>query len=339
MRATTIGLDIAKSVFQVHGVDANGAVVIRKQLSRAQMLPFFKKQRACLIGIESCSTSHFWARALIALGHQVKLLPTQYVKPYVKRSKSDSADAEAICEAVTRPSMRFVPIKTKEAQSLSLLHRMRSQLISQRVALMGALRSGLAELGIVAAPGAAGEAVLLKIVSAEGDEIPESVKMAFVAMADVVRSCKAQLATIDRKIAEVAKRDDTCARLETIPGVGRITSSMVVAVAGDFSRFTSARHFAAWLGLTPRQNTSGGNIKLGHITKAGDKTLRSLFVMGSLTIVREAKARPEKALRWLVSLLERRPRLVAAVAMANKVARIVWALMVRGGTYRSMPVA
>jgi transposase len=336
MRPVVIGLDIAKSVFQVHGVTAGNKVVVKKRLARSELIPFFEKQDPCLVGIEACGTSNYWARELRALGHDVKLIPTQYVKPYVKRSKTDAADAAAICEAVTRPDIRPVPIKTPEAQAIGLLHRTRLQLIGQRIVLMGHLRSGLAEFGTIVPPGKGGESALLRLASA-GEGIPDLLKPAYKALTETIRACLAQVDSLDREIAELAKRDDLCKRLQTIPGFGPVISSMLVASAGDFSRFRSGRHFAAWLGLTPRQNSSGETIKLGRITKAGDKTLRSLLVMGSITAIRQAKREPEK-FPWLTALLKRRPALVAAVAMANKLARVAWAIAVRGGTYRVSPV-
>jgi transposase len=332
MRPTVIGLDIAKSVFQAHGVNAKGAVIIRKRLTRVEVKPFFRDLRPSLIGIEACGTSNYWARELSALGHNVKLVPTQYVKPYVKRSKTDALDAEAICEAVARPNMRFVPIKTPEAQAIGLLHGARSQLIDQRVNLMGSLRSGLAEFGIIAPRRRGGEAALLNVAAA-GEEVPEVLKAAYKALSEAIRACMAQVAEIDLQIASIAKRNEVCARLRTIPGFGPVISTMLFASAGDFSRFRSARHFAAWLGLTPRQNSSGEAVKLGRITKAGDKTMRSLLVMGAITVIRRVRIDPKK-LPWLAALLKRRPALVAAVAMANKMARIAWAIAVHGGTYR-----
>jgi transposase len=335
MRPTIIGLDIAKSVFQVHGVDAKGKVALRKRLKRIELKAFFQRQPRCLIGIEACGTSNFWARELQALGHEVKLIPTQYVKPYVKRSKTDAADAEAICEAVARPNMRFVPIKTPEAQALALLHRTRSLLVGQHVTSMGSLRSGLAEIGIIASRGREGETVLLQIAST-GEKIPGLLKAAYKILTDSIRACMTRIAVLDRKIAEIAKRDDVCARLRTIPGIGPVSSSMIVALGGDLSRFASGRHFASWLGLTPRQNSSGETVRLGRISKAGDKALRSLLVFGAMTVIKQARRSPKKH-GWLASLLERRPALVAAVAWANKAARIAWAIVVRGGTYRAAP--
>ncbi len=333
MRPKIIGLDIAKSVFQVHGVNVKGKVVFRQRLKRIEVRAFFQRQPRCLIGIEACGTSNYWARELLALGHEVKLIPTQYVRPYVKRSKTDAADAEAICEAVTRPNMRFVPVKTPEAQALALLHRTRSLLVSQHVTMMGSLRSGLAEMGIVASPGREGEKSLLRIASSS-EEVPDFLKAAYKVLTESIRACLSRVAVLDRKIADLAKRDDVCARLRTIPGIGPVSSSMIVALGGDLSRFASCRHFASWLGLTPRQNSSGETVRLGRISKAGDKALRSLLVLGAMTVIKQARINPKRH-QWLASLLKRRPALVAAVAWANKAARIAWSIAVRGGTYRA----
>jgi len=335
MQVQTIGLDLAKSVFQVHGVNSQGEVVMRERLARSKVIGFFRKLDPCLIGIEACSSGHYWGRELARLGHQVKLMPAQYVRPYVKRAKTDSADAEAICEAVARPNMRFVPIKTREIQALNLLHSARSQLVNQRNALINCLRSGLAEFGIVVPAGMAGTTLLLNRATADNTRIPKPARAALLTIVEAIRSCGTQLKTLNLELAEVAERDDTCARLATIPGVGPVTASTIIAVCGDLSRFSSGRQFAAWLGLTPRQHSSGGTVRLGRITKAGNKTLRRLLVVGASGQIRWARPNPERASPWLLSLLERRPPLVAAVALANKTARIVWALMVRGGTYRA----
>ncbi|MEJ0024936.1 MAG: IS110 family transposase [Rhizomicrobium sp.] len=334
MQVSTIGLDIAKSVFQVHGVDGAGAVVVRQRLARSRVLAFFERLPPCLIGIEACGTAHHWARQLTALGHEVRLMPAHYVKPYVKRQKNDAADAEAICEAVTRPTMRFVPIKTPQAQALALVHRVRTQLVGQRTAMLNALRAGLAEFGIVSAQGQRGANEILKIAQAGDARIPELARDVYAMMAAAIRAVEARLVGLDRKIAADTETNEACKRLRTIPGVGPITASTVTALAGDVSRFASGRDFAAWVGLTPKQDSSGGKTRLGRITKAGDRTLRTLFVMGAFAMIRRARTDPEKASPWLLSLLGRRPALVAAVALANKMARIVWAILVKGGTYR-----
>ena len=339
MQVTTIGLDIAKLVFQVHGVDTAGKVVIRTRLSRGQVRRFFEQLAPCLIGIEACATAHYRARELRAFGHEVRLMPAHYVKPYVKRSKNDAADAEAICEAVTRPTMRFVPVKTPEAQALALIHRIRTQLVGQRTAMLNALRAGLAEFGVITAQGLRGATEILRIAAAGDERIPAFIRGVYTMMADAIRTVEFRLGDLDRQIAASAKGDDTCKRLSTIPGVGPVTSSTIVALAGDVSRFASGRDFAAWIGLTPRQNSTGGKTRLGRITKAGDQTLRTLFVLGAFAIIKRARINPAKASPWLVALLSRRPALVSAVALANKMARIVWALLTRGGSYRAPAIA
>lgn len=339
MQVTTVGLDIAKLVFQVHGVDAEGNVVIRRRLSRGQVRRFFEELSPCLVGIEACGTAHYWARELRALGHDVRLMPAHYVKPYVKRQKNDAADAEAICEAVTRPSMRFVPVKTPQAQALALIHRIRTQFVGQRTAMLNALRAGLAEFGIIAAQGLRGATELLEIAAAGDERIPAPLRGVYTMMVDAIRTVEARLGELDCQIADAAKGDDTCKRLSTIPGIGPVTSSTIVALAGDVSRFSSGRDFAAWIGLTPRQNSTGGKSRLGRITKAGDQTLRTLFVLGAFAIIKRARINPGKASPWLLSLLGRRPAMVAAVALANKMARIAWAILTRGGSYRTPAIA
>jgi transposase len=339
MHVTTIGLDIAKLVFQVHGVDDAGKVVIRTRLSRAQVHRFFEQLPPCLIGIEACATAHYWARQFQSFGHTVRLMPAHYVKPYVKRSKNDAADAEAICEAVTRPNMRFVPIKTPEAQALGLMHRIRTQLVGQRTAMLNALRAGFAEFGIITSQGLRGATELLKLADAGDDRIPGMLIETYKMISNAIRAVEAHLAHVNREIASNTKFDDACKRLSTIPGIGPVTSSTIVALAGDVSRFSTGRDFAAWVGLTPRQNSTGGKQRLGRITKAGDQTLRTLFVLGAFAVMKRARINPGKASPWLLALMKRRPMLVAAVAYANKIARIVWAVLVRGGVYRAPAIA
>jgi transposase len=334
MEVTTIGLDIAKLVFQVHGVDATGKITVRTRLSRGQMRRFFEQLPPCLVGIEACATAHYWARELQALGHNVRLMPAHYVKPYVKRSKNDAADAEAICEAVTRPNMRFVPIKAPEVQALALLHRVRAQFVGQRTAMLNALRAGLAEFGIITAQGLRGATEILNIATAGDERVPILIRGIYTVMAESIRLIEARLRELDLQISTNSRADDTCKRLGTIPGVGPVTASTIVVLAGDVSRFSSARDFAAWVGLTPRQNSSGGKTRLGRITKAGDQTLRTLFVLGAFVLIKRARINPAKASPWLLSLMSRRPALVTAVALANKMARIVWAILTRGGSYR-----
>jgi transposase len=339
MQPVTVGLDIAKNVFQVHAVNAAGEVVIRKRLARGQMLEFFRKLPPCLVGIEACGTAHYWSRELQALGHDVRLMPAHYVKPYIKRGKNDAADAEGICEAVTRPTMRFVAVKTPAIQALGLIHKIRLQCVGQRTAMLNAMRAGFAEFGIIATQGLRGANEILRIAAALDERVPAMLHQVYKTMAQAIRGVEARIAELDVYIAAAATVDDTCKRLSTIPGIGPVTASTIMAIAGDASRFAKGRDFAAWLGLTPLQKSTGGRTRLGRITKAGDQTLRTLFVLGALAVIKRARINPAKASPWLMGLLNRRPALVAAVALANKTARIAWAILTRGGVYRAPAAA
>lgn len=331
---TTIGLDIAKSVFQLHGIDAAGSVVIRRQLKRRYVHTFFEKLPACLIGIEACATSHHWSRELQALGHTVRLIPPAYVRPYVKRQKNDCTDAEAICEAVGRPNMRFVPTKTMEQQSGLVLHRTRSLLIRQQTSVINAIRGHLAEFGIVAPVGRNGVETLLRVIASEDDRmLPEIVRASIEALALQLRGLKAQILEFDRKILQWHRSNELSKRLDEIPGVGPALATALVASIADPKSFRSGRDFSAWIGLVPK-HSSGGKPKLGGITKQGDRYLRSLFTIGALAVIRYAKIHGAKHRPWLAALLARRPTKVAAIALANKIARTAWALMVKGEHYR-----
>ena len=333
-QVVTIGLDLAKSVFQVHGVDAAGEVVVRRQIRRSQLLQFFAKQPACRIGMEACASSHFWARELIALGHEVKLMPAQYVKPYVKRGKNDAADAEAICEAVTRPTMRFVAIKTPEQQSAMMLHRVRLILCRQRTQLSNALRAHLAEFGIVAPIGRMGLERLLEVVAdPEDHRLPADARICLQMLAAQLVAVKAQILENDRRIMADARSTELGRRLMTIPGVGPVLASALVATVADPSIFRSGRDLAAWIGLVPRQNSSGGKERLGSICKAGHRYLRQMLVVGAMAVIRYAE-RSATRRPWLAQLLARRKAKIAAVALANKIARTVWAMMMTGERYR-----
>ena len=277
----TIGVDLAKSVFQVHGVDAEGAVVVRRQLRRGQVVPFFKKQRSCLVGMEACATSHHWAREIAALGHEVRLMPPRYVKPYVKRNKNDMADAEAICEAVTRPTMRFVEIKTPEQQSVLMLHRTRQLFVRQHTALINALRAHLAEFGIVAVVGRNGLERLLKVIGDGDDErVPSAARDCLLALRDQLEMVKHQILDADRRILAWHRSSEVSGRLDDIPGVGPLIATALVASVPDPHAFKSGRDLAAWIGLVPRQSSTGGKERLGHISKAGNRYLRMLLVVG-----------------------------------------------------------
>lgn len=335
MQVTTVGLDLAKNIFQVHGVAENGEVVFNQALRRAQLFAFFEKLPPCLVGMEACGSSHHWARQLSKLGHDVRLIPAMYVKPYVKRGKTDAVDAAAICEAVTRPTMRFVAVKSEEQQGVLFIHRARDLIVRQRTQLGNMLRGLLAEFGIVIAQGI-GSAIKFAKNVLDGDKpgIPE------VAI-DVLSNLSQQLVALhlrvrwyDLRMRLQAKQDPRVMLLRTIPGVGPVTASAIVATTGDASQFKSGREFAAWLGLTPLNRSSGGKERLGRITKMGDRYIRRLLVTGMTSRLRQMKTQPERADPWAKALLERKPTRLATVAMANKTARIIWAVLTKNEYYR-----
>ena len=337
MQVTTIGLDLAKHVFQVHGVNAIGQVVVRKRLRRAEVLAFFAALPPCLIGMEACATAHHWARELIKLGHTVKLMPPAYVKPYVRRGKNDATDAAAICEAVTRPSMRFVPVKSADQQSVLMLHRVRALLIRQRTMLINALRAHLAEFGIVAAQGVRPMAALIEKVfgkDREATEIPPLARTALEPLVTQLMDLQPRIKALEAELLAWHRSSEESRRLETIPGVGFITATAMAATVTDPSHFRSGREFAAWLGLTPRQNSSGGKERLGRISKMGDGYLRTLLVVGATAVMRYARQKTAAGTSWIQGLLATKPARLVAVALANKTARIAWALLARKEVYR-----
>jgi transposase len=331
---STIGLDIAKSVFQVHGVDVDGAVVFRKRVSRAKVLEFFSTLPSCLVGIEACPSAHHWSRRLQALGHTVRLMPPSYVKAYLKRSKNDANDAAAICEAVTRPSMRFVPAKSEQQQSGLMLHRGRQLLVRQRTMLSNAIRGHMAELGIISAKGRNGTAELLRIIAnAVDDRVPAVARFSLEVLARQYVTITAEIGTIEKRIHAWHRSCEESRRLEEIPGIGPIVATALVAEVGDWKAFSSGRNLAAWIGLVPKQHSTGGKERLGGISKQGNRYLRWLLVAGAMAVIRYARQHGTKRL-WLARIMERRPIKVAAVALANKIARMAWAMMVRGERFK-----
>ena len=336
---STIGLDLAKNVLQVHGVDVAGETVIRRQLRRRQVLPFFRKQPACLVGIEACATSHHWARELGALGHEVRIMPAAYVKPYVKRNKNDAADAEAICEAVVRPSMRFVAVKTAEQQSVLMDHRTRELLVRQRTMLVNAIRAHMAEFGVIARVGLPQVKELLAVIADPNDDrIPLPARTCLEGLARQLLSLECEITTTEQRIHAWHRVNQVSQRLATIPGIGPLTASALAASIADPAVFGSGRELAAWIGLVPRQTSTGGKQRLGRISKAGDHYLRWLLVAGAMTVIRHGRRTNFAKRPWLADLVARKPTKLAAVALANKNARTAWALIANGGTYRQPAV-
>lgn len=335
MEISTIGLDLAKSIFQVHGVDGAGQVIVRKALRRAQVLPFFSQLSPCLIGMEACGTSHHWARELSRLGHEVRLMPPAYVKPYVKRGKTDANDAEAICEAATRPTMRFVPVKSPEQQAALALHRTRDLLVKQRTQLVNMIRGLLAEFGIETARGLHHALELAaRLADGQAPEVPELAQRVVAGLARQIGALQVQLAMLEKELLAWHRSNELSQRLATIPGVGVVSATALAASVTDPGRFRSGRQFAASLGLTPLQNSSGGKERMGRISRMGDRYLRRLLVVGMTSLVRRARAKPGSVDPRIAAMLERRPARVVTVAAANRTARIAWAIMAKGGVYR-----
>lgn len=334
MEITTIGLDLAKNLFQVHAINSAGEVVVRKTLRRAQMRRFFEQLEPCLVGIEACGTSHYWAREISKCGHDVRLMPPAYVKPYVKRGKTDASDAEAICEAVTRPTMRYVAIKSREQQAMLALHRTRDLFVKQRTQLVNMIRSLLAEFGVEIRRGIEQALMIARhIAEEELADIPPLAAKVIAGLAGQVLDLQAKLRVLERELLGWHRSSDVAKRLTTIPGIGTVCATALAASVTDPQQFRSGRQFAAWLGLTPLQHSSGGKERLGRISKMGDKYLRRLLVVGMTSLVRRAKYKPEAVDPWLAGLLTRKPARLVTVALANKAARVVWAIMVRGGVY------
>lgn len=335
MQVITIGLDLAKRVFQVHGVDASGQVKVRRKLQRSEMAGFFAALPPCLVGIEACATAHYWGRQIEAAGHQVRLIPPSYVKPYVRRSKTDAADAEAICEAVSRPNMRFVPVKSAAQQAALLHHRARDLLVRQRTMLINALRGHLAEFGIIAPAGRHRVPDLLNLLmDAEDTEVPPLAREALRSLIAELQSVEQRIEAIENVIVREHKANPVSRRLATIPGIGPITASAIAATIADPSAFRSGREMAAWIGLVPRQHSSGGKQKLGRVSKQGDRYLRRLLTVGATSVMRRLPGKTDGHSRWISALLDRRPFRLVSLALANKMARIAWAIMAHAEDYR-----
>jgi len=335
----TIGLDLAKSVFQIHGVDDTGRTMLRRRLSRHELVSYFAKMPPCLIGMEACSAAHHWARELSRVGHSVRLIPPQYVKPYVKRNKTDAADAEAICEAVARPNMRYVPVKTLDQQDVLSLHRVRSLFVRQRTAAINTVRGLLTEFGIVAGKGIQRVTELRQRTrKASRELLPDEARAAVEEVFDHIEDLTARIESVEARVVAWHKNSETSQRLASAPGVGPITASAILASVGDGRQFQSARHFAAWLGLTPRVHASGGKEHIGRISKGGDRYLRALLIHGARAIVGTSFRNDVAPRPWLKQLLARRSVNVAAVAVAHKTARALWAMITRGEGYRRIAV-
>ena len=336
MNITQVGLDLAKSFFQVHAVDARGKVLLRKQFKRSQVAAYFAQLAPCLIGMEACGGAHFWARKLMEFGHTVKLIAPQFVKPYVKTNKNDAADAEAICEAVGRPNMRYVPIKNTEQQALLGLHRARQGFVAARTAQANQIRGLLAEFGLVIPVGIRSiERKLPEFLEDAANGLSGASRNLFARLLEHFRLLDRQVEELEREINAWHREDTASQRLHAIPGIGPITASALVASVGDAKAFHNGRQFAAWLGLVPRQNSSGGKTNLLGISKRGDTYLRTLLIHGARSVLFSWKRDPARADGWLARVANRRNPNIAAVALANKNARIVWALLAHGRDYQA----
>jgi len=337
---TTIGLDLAKRVFQVHGADGAGQVILRKKLSRDQVLPFFSKIPCCTVAMEACGGSHFWGREIARLGHEVRLIPPAYVKPFVKRQKNDAADAEAICEAAQRPSMRFVAVKSEEVQGAASVFRVRELLIRQRTQAINALRGHLTEFGQVAPKGAANISRLIAIVDDPGSGLPDQAIATLRVLVDALAGFDTQIAKLNAEISHRAKENEVARRLMTIPGIGPLIATAIATLAPPPETFRRGRDFAAWLGLVPRQHSTGGKQRLGATTKMGERSIRRLLIIGANSvIIKRSVHRAARPGTWLAGMLSRKPSMLVRVALANKMARIVWALMIKGEDYRAPAAA
>jgi len=336
---STIGLDLAKHVFQAHGAGASGAVLFRKRLRREQVLSFFARQPRCRVAMEACASGHYWARAISALGHEVRLIPPAYVKPFVKRQKNDMADAEAICEAAQRPTMRFVAVKSEAKQAATVIFRARDLLVGQRTQIINALRGHLAEYGLIAPQGPSHIARLIAQIEDPASGIPEVARSCLGRLVEMLRRLQDEITALDREITVRAKSDDVARRLMTIPGIGPLIATAIEALAPPSETFRSGRDFAAWIGLTPVQRSTGGKERLGRTSRMGERTLRRLLIFAASAVVRWAKRKGVPPGSWLARMLARKPPMLVIVALANKNARVAWALITKGGIYRAPAAA
>ncbi|CAO3416696.1 IS110 family RNA-guided transposase [Azospirillum argentinense] len=338
MSIVTVGLDLAKQVFQVHGVDEAGRVVIRRQLRRDAVEGFFRELPPCLVGMEACATAHHWARRILAFGHRVRLIPPPRVKAYVQRGrKNDATDAAAIAEAVTRPQMAFVPVKSEDQQAVLMLHRTRDLLVRQRTMLINGFRAHLAEFGIVVAQGRKNASALM--AGLDEQALPELARTALRELVGQIENCDSRIESLEKQIVSWHKTNVRSRKLATIPGIGPITASVLAATITDPTAFKTGRHLAAWLGLVPGQNSSGGKDRLGRITKTGDRSIRRLLVIGATSVIRFARTKAPGDAEWLKRMLDRKPVRLVTVALANKMARIAWAVLTSGEDYRSSRTA
>ena len=336
----TVGLDLAKNVFQVHGADASGRAVLRKKLRRDQVLLFFSQLPTCIVAMEACGGAHFWGREIGKLGHEVRLIPPAYVKPFVKRQQNDAADAESICEAATRPTMRFVPVKSEETQGAAMVFRIRELLIRQTTQAINALRGHLGEFGQIVPQGAANASKLIAIVEDPESDLPVVALPTLKVLIAALRQLESEIGQLDIEITRRAKENEVARRLMTVPGIGPLIATAIAVLAPPPETFRKARDFAAWLGLTPRQHSTGGKQRLGATTKMGERSLRRLLIIGANSVIIKRHCHPSaRPGTWLARMLERKPPMLVRVALANKMARVVWALMARGGIYQSPATA
>jgi len=334
-KVSIIGLDIAKSVFQAHGAEASGAVVFRKKINRAKLLEFFASQPPCTVAMEACGGAHHWGREMAKLGHEVKLIAPKYVKPFVKRQKNDAADAEAICEAACRPTMRFVAVKSETTQASALVFRTRDLLVRQRTQITNAMRGHLTEYGLVVPQGAGHFKKLVAHLEDPASPLPNEVRSILSLLSQTAMRLDEKISLLDKEIARRTRDDEIARRLMTIPGVGPITATAIAALAPPAATFRKGRDFAAWVGLTPLQKSTGGKQKLGATSKMGERTIRRLLIIGAAAAIHHATRRGVPPTTWLGRMLARKPRMLVTVALANKMARIVWALLVKGEDYRA----